>query len=129
MSLKTAKNISHLKTSRKVDNPLFQGMPKKNVAHQPVVQKPVPQNYCRDGYLIWGRHALFAALANNNRRIAQIYAASDDKKAELQSQLVKLPLERQNSLPSIQCIDRQRLDVLAGPNDKAVHQGFVAAAV
>ena len=32
-----------------------------------------PQN----GYFIWGRHAVFAALANPDRRIQQLYVAAD----------------------------------------------------
>ena len=94
----------------------------KRGAHQPAAPKP-PQN----GYLIWGRHAVFAALANNDRRVAQIYAASNDFEAELQSHLNTLPPERRNNLPPIQRIDHQRLDALAGPHDKAVHQGVAAA--
>ena len=88
---------------------------------------PTPPSPPQNGYMIWGRHAVFAALANNDRRVAQIYAASDDFEAELQSHLRPLPPERRNTLPPIQRIDRQRLDALAGPHDKAVHQGMLAA--
>ncbi len=99
----------------------------KRGAHQPAAQKPAAPKPPQNGYLIWGRHAVFAALANNDRRVAQIYAASDDFEAELQSHLRTLPPERRNNLPPIQRIDRQRLDALAGPHDKAVHQGMAAA--
>ena len=99
----------------------------KRGAQQPAAQKPAAPKPPQNGYLIWGRHAVFAALANNDRRVAQIYAASDDFEAELQSHLRTLPPERRNNLPSIQRIDRQRLDALAGPQDKAVHQGMAAA--
>ena len=94
----------------------------KQVSHRPAPLKP-PKN----GYMIWGRHAVFAALENNDRRVAQIYAASDDNELDLQSHLAKLPPERCKNLPPIQRIDRQRLDDVAGPYDKAVHQGMVAA--
>ncbi len=77
--------------------------------------------------MIWGRHAIFAALENNDRRIAQIYAASDDGESDLQSHLGTLPPERRNNLPPIQRIERQRLDNVAGPYDNAVHQGMAAA--
>ena len=99
----------------------------KRWAHQPVAQKPAAPKPPQNGYLIWGRHAVFAALANNDRRVAQIYAASDDFETELQSHLRTLPPERRNNLPPIQRIDRQRLDALVGPHDKAVHQGVAAA--
>ena len=99
----------------------------KRGAHQPAAQKPAAPQPPQNGYLIWGRHAVFAALANNDRRVAQIYAASDDHEAELHSHLRTLPPERRNNLPPIQRIDRQRLDALAGPHDKAVHQGVAAA--
>ena len=99
----------------------------KRRAHQPAAQKPAAPQPPQNGYLIWGRHAVFAALANNDRRVAQIYAASDDHEAELHSHLRTLPPERRNNLPPIQRIDRQRLDALAGPHDKAVHQGVAAA--
>ena len=99
----------------------------KRGAHQPAAQKPAAPKPPQNGYLIWGRHAVVAALANNNRRVAQIYAVSDYFEAELQSHLCTLPPERRNNLPPIQRIDRQRLDALAGPHDKAVHQGMAAA--
>ena len=99
----------------------------KRGAHQPAAQKPAAPKPPQNGYLIWGRHAVFAALANNDRRVAQIYAASDDFEAELQSHLCTLPPERCNNLPPIQRIDHQRLDALSGPHDKAVHQGVAAA--
>ena len=94
----------------------------KQAFHRPAPPKP-PQN----GYIIWGRHAVFAALENNDRRVAQIYAASDDGESDLQSYLRTLSPERRNILPPIQRIERQRLDDVAGPFDKAVHQGMAVA--
>src|SRR6056300_1023214 len=82
-----------------------------------------PQN----GYFIWGRHAVFAALDNPERRIAQIYAASDDGESEINACLAQLPADRRSALPAIQRIDRQRLDAIGGAHDKAVHQAVAAA--
>ena len=62
-----------------------------------------PQN----GYFIWGRHAVFAALSNPERRVAQIYAASDDGESEINACLARLPADRRSALPAIQRIDRQ----------------------
>ncbi len=89
--------------------------------------RPAPLKPPENGYMIWGRHAVFAALENNGRRVAQIYAASDNNELDLQSHLGTLSPERCNNLPPIQRIDRQQLDDVAGPYDKAVHQGMVAA--
>lgn len=100
---------------------------KKRGAHLPLAQKPAAPKPPQNGYLIWGRHAVFAALSNNDRRVAQIYAASDNFEADIQSHLRELPRNRRDNLPPIQRIDRQRLDALAGPHDKAVHQGVAAA--
>ena len=94
----------------------------KQTSHRFAPPKP-PQK----GYMIWGRHAVFAALQNNERRVAQIYTASDYCETDLHSYLSALPLERRNNLPSVQRIKRERLDSLAGPYNKAVHQGLAAA--
>ena len=82
-----------------------------------------PQN----GYIIWGRHAVFAALGNNNRRVAQIYAASDDAASDLLSHLSTLSPNRRSSLPPIQRIERKRLDDIASSYDKAVHQSMAVS--
>ena len=94
----------------------------KQTSHRLVPPKP-PQK----GYMIWGRHAVFAALQNNERRVAQIYTSSDYGETDLQSYLSALPPERRNNLPPVQQIKRERLDTLAGPHNKAVHQGLAAA--
>ena len=94
----------------------------KKAFNRPAPPKP-PQN----GYMIWGRHVVFAALKNNDRRVASIYAASDCDKSDLQSYLVTLTPERRKNLPPIQRIERHRLDDVAGPHEKAVHQGIAAA--
>ena len=81
-----------------------------------------PQN----GYFIWGRHAVFAALANPERRIHQIYAMAENN-YELERVLGDLDLQRKAELPRAQVIDRARLDAIGGVGEKAVHQGIAAA--
>ena len=81
-----------------------------------------PQN----GYFIWGHHAIEAALANPERRIANLFA-SPDSRAWLATQIAALPASRQAELPMIQWIDKPRLDAIGRPDDKAVHQGVAAA--
>ena len=101
----------------------------KGVSHQEqlatfknkTAPKP-PQN----GYFIWGRHAVFAALANPERRIQQIYATADSN-SELQRVLGDLDPQRKVELPRSQVIDRARLDAIGGKTEKAVHQGIVVA--
>jgi len=93
-----------------------------NAHGQADAPKP-PQN----GYFIWGRHAVFAALTNDQRRIARIHAASDDSESVLNAHLAKLPLNRRNNLPDIQRIDHRRLDAIGGSLNKVVHQGMAAA--
>ena len=95
--------------------------------NKPGSRQPAPPKPPQNGYMIWGRHAVFAALENNYRRIAQIYVASDEAESDLQSHRGTLPPERRNNLPPTQRIERQRLDDVAGPHDKAVHQGVAAA--
>ena len=92
-------------------------------AHRHVAAPKPPQN----GYFIWGRHAVFAALDNPERRIAQIYAANGDGESEINACLARLPADRRSALPAIQRIDRQRLDAIGGAHDKAVHQAVAAA--
>ena len=92
-----------------------------------VFHRPNPPKPPRNGYIIWGRHAVYAALGNNERRIAQIYVVHNDSESDLQSYLSTLPLERRNKLPPIQRIERKRLDAVAGPYNKAVHQGMAVA--
>ena len=60
-----------------------------------------PQN----GYFIWGRHAVFAALANPERRIQQIYAIAESTD-ELERVLGDLDYQRKAELPRAQVIDR-----------------------
>ena len=79
-------------------------------------------------YFLWGRHAVLAALANPERRVATIHATSEAA-AELRDAIAGLPQGRQRELPSITETERQRLDAVqpASDGDKAVHQGMLAA--
>jgi 23S rRNA (guanosine2251-2'-O)-methyltransferase len=81
-----------------------------------------PQN----GYFIWGRHAVFAALANPDRRIQQVYVAADIADS-LETEIGHLDRQRQNDIPAPQMIERGRLDGIGGASEKAVHQGMAAA--
>ena len=81
-----------------------------------------PQN----GYFIWGRHAVFAALANPDRRIQQLYVAADSADS-LETEIGHLDQQRQNDIPTQQMIERARLDSIGGAGEKAVHQGMAAA--
>ena len=92
-------------------------------AHRHIAAPKPPRN----GHFIWGRHAVFAALDNPERRIAQIYAASDDGESAINACLAQLPADRRSALPAIQRINRQRLDAIGGSHDKAVHQSVAAA--
>ncbi len=103
-------------TSKQVSRPKQMAAFKNKTAPKP------PQN----GYFIWGRHAVFAALANPERRIQQIYAVAESTH-ELERELGKLDLQRKVELPRAQEIDRTRLDAIGGGNEKAVHQGIAAA--
>ena len=77
-----------------------------------------PQN----GYFIWGRHAVFAALANPDRRIQKLYVAVDSADS-LENEIGHLDRQRQNDIPTPQMIERVRLDGIGGAGEKAVHQG------
>ncbi len=81
-----------------------------------------PQN----GYFIWGRHAVFAALANPERHIQKIYALAESTD-ELERVLDDLDLGRKKELPRAQVIDRASLDAIGGVGEKTVHQGLAAA--
>ena len=81
-----------------------------------------PQN----GYFIWGRHAVFAALANPDRRIQQLYVAADSAES-LETGIGHLDRQRQSDIPTPQMIERARLDGIGGAGEKAVHQGMAAA--
>jgi 23S rRNA (guanosine2251-2'-O)-methyltransferase len=77
---------------------------------------------------LWGRHAVLAALANFERRVAALYA-TDGGAEELHQLITSLPTTRSAELPEIKVVERSRLDALhAGDaGEKAVHQGMAAA--
>ena len=80
------------------------------------------------GHFLWGRHAVLAALANPERRVAALYATKDAAD-EMMRCIAALPAARQDELPAIQESDRRRLDGVqaGGDGEKTVHQGMLAA--
>ena len=87
--------------------------------------KPAPKPP-QNGYFIWGRHAVFAALANPDRRIQQLYVAADST-SSLETEIGHLDRQRQNDMPKPQLIERSRLDGIGRAGEKAIHQGMAAA--
>jgi 23S rRNA (guanosine2251-2'-O)-methyltransferase len=83
--------------------------------------KPPP-----NGFFIWGRHAVLAALANPERRVATLYATADTA-GDLQQAITKLPSRRNIDLPPMTITERHRLDGISADGEKALHQGMVAA--
>ena len=98
---------------------------RQQTAGQPHAAAPKPPS---GGYFLWGRHAVLAAIANPERRIATLYA-TEDAAGELGEALGVLPADRRGEIPAPVVSDRRRLDAVhAGSDgDKAVHQGMVAA--
>jgi 23S rRNA (guanosine2251-2'-O)-methyltransferase len=115
--------------------------PQPGGKRQPAAAAPRPP---KNGIFIWGRHAVAAALANSERRVAAIYATAEAA-AQLEAVIKDLSPARQSELPSIQITDRRRLDgvndslisndaaghdtagVSGSGGDKPVHQGMVIA--
>ncbi len=83
--------------------------------------KPPP-----NGFFIWGRHAVLAALANPERRVATLYSTADAAE-DLQKAITTLPSRRSTDLPPLAITELQRLNRIISSGDKAVHQGMVAA--
>ena len=79
-----------------------------------------------NGFFIWGRHAVQAALANPERRVANLYATADTSE-DLRQSIAALPTSRSIDLPAVTITERQRLDGITPDGEKAVHQGMVAA--
>jgi len=82
----------------------------------------------RNGYFLWGRHAVLAALANPERRIAALYTTTEAAD-EIRPAIAGLSLDRRDEVPTPTPIERHRLDLIdAGAGgEKTVHQGMVAA--
>ena len=66
--------------------------------------KPPPK-----GFFIWGRHAVLAALANPERRVATLYVTADAT-GDLQQAIATLPSTRSIDLPPLTMTERERLD-------------------
>jgi len=98
---------------------------RQRAAAQPAAAAPKPPS---GGHFLWGRHAVLAAIANPERRIAALYA-TEDAGSELATAIAALPAPRRAELPEPAISDRRRLDALqpGGDGEKAVHQGMVAA--
>ncbi len=79
-----------------------------------------------NGFFIWGRHAVLAALANPERRVATLYSTADAAE-DLQQAITTLPSTRSTDLPPLAITKLQRLNRIIASGDKAVHQGMVAA--
>lgn len=79
-------------------------------------------------HFLWGRHAVLAALANPERRVATIHA-TPEAAAELGDAIERLPAARRAELPPVSETDRRRLDAVhaTADTDRAVHQGMMAA--
>ena len=101
------------------------GPPSPAHGNRPAPSGPKPPS---GGYFLWGRHAVFAALANPERRIAALYATAEAAQ-DIRQCIDALPVARQFELPQITESERRRLDAVhpAGDGDKAVHQGMLAA--
>ena len=97
---------------------------KSRPAHQPSRGPRAPSG----AVMLWGRHAVLAAIANPERRVAALHAC-DAGLDELRQAIAALPDERRSELPAIHEADRHRLDAVNQGTgaDKAVHQGMAAA--
>lgn len=98
---------------------------RQQAAGQPAAAPPKPPP---GGHFLWGRHAVLAAIANPERRIAALYA-SEDASTELDRTIEALAAARRAEIPAPTVTDRRRLDALqpGGDAEKAVHQGMAAA--
>ena len=72
--------------------------------------------------VLWGRHAVIAALHNPQRRLAHIFC-SENNRPLLDEEISKILSERPSPIPELEVLPIQELNLLV-PSD-AVHQGFV----
>lgn len=77
-----------------------------------------------NSYLLWGQHAVEAALHNPHRRIKQIYVTSESAQ-RLAEMTDALPADRASALPAPQMADKARFDKLTSDGGKALHQQLV----
>ena len=103
------------------------GPPSPAHGNRPAPSGPKPPS---GGYFLWGRHAVFAALANPERRIAALYATAEAAQ-DMRQCIDALSAARQFELPQITESERRRLDAVhpAGDGDKAVHQGMLLSLI
>ena len=118
-------NINDYSENNRIEEPgsdKKRSKPMKSICPARKASPKPPQN----GYFIWGRHTVFAALANPERRLQNIYVTPESAD-QLEIALHKLDSYRQRDIPSPQITERSRLDGVNGAKEKAVHQGIVAA--
>ena len=72
--------------------------------------------------VLWGRHAVIAALQNPKRRLSRIFC-SENNRPLLDEEISKILRERPSPIPELEVLSIQELNLLV-PSD-AVHQGFV----
>ena len=77
-----------------------------------------------NSYLLWGQHAVEAALRNPEREIRQIYTTSEAQDRVMQF-IESLPNARKIMLPQPHIEARARFDALSADGNKALHQQFV----
>ena len=118
-------NINHYSENNRIERHGSEKKPSQPVKSILSARKASPKPP-QNGYFIWGRHTVFAALANPERRVQNIYVAPESAEA-LQTVLQKLDLDRRRDIPSPQIIERGRLDGVGGTNERAVHQSMAAA--
>ena len=97
-------------------------------SHQPISALPEPARKARSGHLLYGYHAVMAALGNSERQCFHLFlsrqAAEQLEGAPEGTEIAQLPKT---------ILERQQLDQMVGrshpkhnsPADVPVHQGFV----
>lgn len=106
-------------------------MPRRKPRHT-AAQKPTAQGHraaaarpagpADDPTLVYGRHAVFAALANPRRRVVAIRHTPQAADL-LAAALAALPEDRRSLLPAAQPVDRVELEAILPA--ETVHQGLV----
>lgn len=125
---------------RKHENQLRSGARPPSAHHQPRASKAGSRDGSRagskrepqqqslraraGGYLLWGQHAVEAALRNPERQVKQIYITSESA-PRLDAICAALPERRRARLPAPQTEDKARFDKLTSDGGKALHQQLV----